>query len=330
MSSPLGRLARLNGGPRPRVLLVDDQGPVLEAVSAILADDFDVVGTAADGHQALDMARRVHPDVIVLDIEMPGLDGFQTIRALAHAGLPDIPVVFLSMHQADEIVGLAFACGGRGYVQKSRATRDLPTALEQALVGRSFVPSLTSLSTLTNGGGHAMQLHRDGESLLDGLAACVDLALRRGDATCVIATTRVREGLGHRLRMRGWDVGSSSGHQRYLAIDAADALDRFMRNGLPDRGQLAGIAAELDQYRAAVAERATSRLTVFGNMVELLCAEGNVEAVIALERLWNTLTRELPFVTLCAYGTSCFHDGVPELWPAVCAEHLALSHAGDV
>src|SRR5688572_31815956 len=191
MSSPLGRLARLNGGPRPRVLLVDDQGPVLEAVSAFLADDFDVVGAAADGRQALDMARRLHPDVIVLDIEMPGLDGFQTIRALAHAGLPDIPVVFLSMHQADEIVGRAFACGGRGYVQKSRATRDLPTALEQALVGRSFVPSLTSLSTLTNGGGHAMQLHRDGKSLLDGLAACFDLALRRGDATCVIATARV-------------------------------------------------------------------------------------------------------------------------------------------
>ena len=298
----------------------------------MLADDFDVVGTAADGAQALVTAGRVHPDVIVLDIEMPGLNGFQTIRALAHAGLPDVPVVFLSMHQADEVVGQAFACGARGYVQKSRATRDLPTALEQALLGRSFVPSLTSLSTLANGGGHAMQVHRDGESLLDGLAACFDLALRRGDATCAIATPPVREGLAARLQMRGWNVGSSSGqgHQRYLAIDAADALDRFMRNGLPDRGQLAGIAAELDQYRLAVADGATPRLTIFGNMVELLCAEGNVEAVIALERLWNTLTQGRPFVTLCAYGTSCFHDSVPGLWPAVCAEHSALSHASDV
>ena len=51
---------------------------------------------------------------------------------------------------------------------------------------------LEATATLTNGGGHAMQLHRDGESWLDGLAACFDHALRRGDATCVIATTRVR------------------------------------------------------------------------------------------------------------------------------------------
>jgi hypothetical protein len=80
----------------------------------------------------------------------------------------------------------------------------------------------------------------------------------------------------------------------------------------------------------AVAEVATSGLTVFGSMAALLCADGNVGALIALERLWNTLTQGLPFFTLCGYETSCFHDGVPELWPAVCAEHGALSHASDV
>ena len=175
-----------------------------------------------------------------------------------------------------------------------------------------------------------MQLHGDVESFLDGLAAFFDLALRRGDATCVIATERVREGLGDRLRARGWDVGGGSGHKRYLVIDAADALNRFMRNGLPEGSRLAEIAAELDQYRQAVAEGASSRLTVFGNMVELLSAEGNGKAVIALESLWNNLTRSLPFFTLCGYATSCFHDGVPDLWSGACAEHWALSHASDV
>jgi hypothetical protein len=140
----------------------------------------------------------------------------------------------------------------------------------------------------------------------------------------------VRDGLGNRLQIRGWNVGGSPGHPRYLAVDAAEALDRFMRNGLPDRGRLAEIVEELDQYRLAVAEGSMSSLTIFGNMAELLCAAGNVAAVIALRRLWDTLTRERRFVTVCAYGTSCFDDSVPDLLPVVCAEHSLLSHASDL
>ena len=309
---------------------MDDHRQVLDAVSALLSDDFDVVGVATDGTQALETARQVHPDVIVLDVDMPGLDGFQTLRALERDGLPTTPVVFLTMHEADDVVREAFRLGGRGYVLKRHVGRDLVNALDQALLGRVFVPSLSSMLRLANGGMHAMQLHDGVEPFLDGLADFFDLALRRGDATCVIATRRVREGVADRLRARGWDVGGSSGHKRYLAIDAADALNRFMRNGLPDRDRLAGIAEELDQYRRAVSEGAASRLTVFGNMVTSLSAAGNARAVIELESLWNSLTHDLPFLTLCGYASSCFHDGVPDLWSGACAEHGALSHANDV
>jgi CheY-like chemotaxis protein len=309
---------------------VDDHRHVLDTVSALLADDFDVVGVATAGAEAVDLVSEVHPDVIVLDVDMPGLTGFQTFRELEQAGLPETPVVFLSMHDADEIVGEAFRCGGCGYVVKSRVSRDLASALDQALRGRLFVPSLASLFELARGGGHAMQLHRGVESLLEGLADAFSFALQRGDAACIIATERVRDGLADRLRRRGWDVGGSSGHHRYLVIDAADALNRFMRNGLPDRDRLAEIAAELDQYRLAVGEGAAPHLTIFGSMVESLSAEGNAEAVVALESLWNTLTHGLPFLTLCGYEASCFHDGVPDLWSRVCTEHWALSHSTDV
>ena len=93
----------------------------------MLSDDFDVVGVATDGTKALDKAGQVHPDVIVLDVEMPGLNGFQTFRALEQGGFSATPVVFLSMHDADEIVSEAFRCGGRGYVLKQRVGRDLRT-----------------------------------------------------------------------------------------------------------------------------------------------------------------------------------------------------------
>jgi hypothetical protein len=211
---------------------------------------------------------------------------------------------------------------------KSRVRRDLPTAIEQAYSGRRFVPSLDVLFELA-AGGHAMLLYGGDEGFVENLSLVLDLALRRGDATCVIATEHVRAALADRLHACGWNVSGSSGHERYLAVDADEALNRLMRNGLPDGDELAKIVAELDQYRLAVAGP-VSRLTVFGNMVVSLSLSGNNDAVVAVERLWSALTRSLPFLTVCAYTTSCFHDGVPGLWPGICEEHWALSHATDV
>ena len=96
---------------RPKVLLVDDHRGVLDTVSEILADDFEVAALATDGRQALDAARRLDPDLIVLDINMPGLDGFQTFRALEQAG-SRAPVVFLSMFDAEEHVAKRSAAAG--------------------------------------------------------------------------------------------------------------------------------------------------------------------------------------------------------------------------
>lgn len=295
----------------------------------MLSSKFEVAGAATSGAEAVERAHHVKPDAIVLDVNMPGLDGFQTCRALESSGFAETPIVFLSMHDADEIVGEAFRCGGRGYVLKTRVGNDLSSALNHALGGRVFVPSLSSLLRLATGSAHAMQLHDDVESFVDDVAAFLDLALRRGDATCVIATSEIREGIGDRLRARGWDVGGSSGHKRYLAVDAADALNRFMHNGLPDPDRLAEIAVELDQYRRAVCDAPGSRLTVFGNMVMALHAGGNTRAMIALEKEWNRLTHGLPILTLCGYGSTCFHDN-PGLWSEACAEHWAVSHARNL
>jgi CheY-like chemotaxis protein len=298
-------------------------------MSPILIDKFDVVGVATNGWQAVDMAHQVDPDVIVLDVNMPGLDGFQTFRALKYVGVTR-PVVFLSVHESDEYVDEAFRCGARGYVLKSRAARDLASAIDQALFGRVFVPSLTSLFRLTDGGGHAMQLYRRLDSFLDGAAAFLDLALRRGDATCVVATQPFREGLGDRLRSRGWAVGGTSGHKRYLAVDAGHALNRVMVGGRPDPNRVAQIATQLDQYRLAFADSPGSRLTAIGNMVVSLIGSGNERGAIALESLWDRSTKDLPIFTLCCYATSCFHDGVPGLWSDACSEHWVVGHAREV
>lgn len=299
-------------------------------MSAMLAHEgFDVVGVATDGVEALEKARQLDPDVIVLDVEMPRLDGLQTLRALAlrQEGSPPTPTVFVSMHDADDVVDAAFQCGGRGYVAKLHAARDLAIALDHVLLGGVFVPTLTSLFRLAEGGGHAMQLHRGLDPFLDDVGLFLDLALRRGDVACVIATEPVRHALAARLRKRGWEAGGAAGHERLLVVDADEALNRLMRNGRPDADRLAEIAAELDGYRAAVAQGPARRLTIFGNMVVSLAANGDSETAVAVENLWDRATRDLPFFTLCGYPASCFHEGASTLWADACAAHGFLSHA---
>jgi len=328
MTHRVPRLSRGKRTSKPTVVLVDDHRELLERVSDVLADDFEIAGIATGGQQGLDTAAQSDPDLIVLDINMPAMNGFETFRALERAG-SRAPVVFLSMSDDEEYVREAFRCGGRGYVVKSRIVRDLPSALNHALLGRTFAPSLSSLSSVAADGAHAMQLHGDALSFLDGLAGFFDLTLRRGDATCVISTADIRDGLAKRLQRRGWNTAGPATVDRYLAIDSADALRRFMRDGLPDLACLEEIAEELDHYRRQVGG-ASSRLTIFGNMVMSLDAEGNAEGVIALENMWSTVTRDRPFLTLCGYTASHLHHSVPDLYARACAEHSLVSHTHDV
>jgi hypothetical protein len=175
-----------------------------------------------------------------------------------------------------------------------------------------------------------MQVHAGGQPFLDDLAAFFDHFLRRGDAACVIGTAEVRDGLSTRLRARGWKIGGPDGLQRYLEVDAAEALRRFIRNGLPDTTVLAAIAQELEDYRRRVVERETSRLTIFGTMAGVLIAEGNAKGALVLERAWHALTRDLPFYTICGYDRSCFDHTAADFRPSVCAEHEVVSHASGV
>src|ERR1700733_4960368 len=97
------RPSRRNDEGKPTVLLADDHALVLRSAVALLADEFDVVAAVANGRLALEASLRLDPDVVVLDVTMPDLDGLQTARELKRAG-SRAKVVFLTMHRADEYV----------------------------------------------------------------------------------------------------------------------------------------------------------------------------------------------------------------------------------
>ena len=121
-----------------RVLLVDDNEAMLARVSAVLSPRCEVVGAAKDGPAALAAARALRPDVIVLDISMPGMTGLEVACALRKAG-SKAAVVFLTVHGEEEIVQAARAAGGNAYVMKPRLVHDLVVAVREALAGNLFV-----------------------------------------------------------------------------------------------------------------------------------------------------------------------------------------------
>lgn len=313
---------RLNIAPpaRPRVLLADDHAAFLDSVNRLLAPAFDVVALAGGGRQALDLARRLRPDVLVLDVAMPDLDGFQTLAELRRDG-PDTKVVFLTMHRDDEFVTAAINEGAHGYVLKSRAHLDLISAIGHALAGRLFVPSLTSLSTVA-GSRHAVQFHSDESLFLDDVSQLVGATLRSGEQVVIVTSEATRMGVAQRLQARQVNLALLTEQGQYVAQDSARALSRAMHDGRPDKGRLAEMINGFDQSRLAFPEGPRRRLTVFGDMSVSLCRNGDFEAALELERIWNELTRPLPFFTICSYPIDCFAQPAARNQLAnVCAEH---------
>jgi DNA-binding NarL/FixJ family response regulator len=120
------------------VLLADDHDELLERVKSILATEFEIIGSATNGHDLLALAEALQPDVVVADISMPGLNGIEAVRQLLANG-STAKCIFLTLHEDGAFVRACFAAGAMGYVLKRRTSTDLVIAIQEALMGRRFV-----------------------------------------------------------------------------------------------------------------------------------------------------------------------------------------------
>ena len=126
-----------------RVVLADDHQAVMAKVRGVLGEDFEVVAAVADGSQAVDAVLRLDPDVLVIDISMPVLDGLQAAARLQTAHCR-AKIIFLTIHEDQDYVAAALHVGAFGYVTKSRLATDLILAIRTALRGQTFVSQTLS------------------------------------------------------------------------------------------------------------------------------------------------------------------------------------------
>jgi DNA-binding NarL/FixJ family response regulator len=112
-----------------------------QGLQSLLEDEFDLVGAVGDGQALVEAATRLNPDVILVDISMPVMNGFDAVRRMKQQGV-NAKIIFLTMHADDRLLSEAFRCGGSGYVLKQSAGEELVAGIRQVLAGHRYVTPL--------------------------------------------------------------------------------------------------------------------------------------------------------------------------------------------
>lgn len=133
---------------KPRVLIADDHAMVAEGLSLLLREDFELVGSARDGAELIELAKQTRPDVIVTDISMPLLNGIDAARQMRGHGVA-AKIIILTQHKDPHIAAEAFRAGVSGFLLKHAAGEELAEAIREVVKGRSYLTPLIAKDLLS-------------------------------------------------------------------------------------------------------------------------------------------------------------------------------------
>jgi DNA-binding NarL/FixJ family response regulator len=134
---------------RPRVLLADDHRLLREAFAKLIEPDCEVVGALGDGRAVLAEAPALRPDIVVLDVAMPLLNGLDTARQLLRS-MPGVKVIFLTVSEDPDVAAEAFRVGASGFLLKNSAASELIQAIREVSAGRSYITPLATRGLVDN------------------------------------------------------------------------------------------------------------------------------------------------------------------------------------
>lgn len=338
-----------------RILLVDDFKPWRIFIPSILEKQADwcIVGEGSDGVEAVQKAEELKPDLILLDIGLPKLNGIEAARQIRQLA-PNSKILFVSAIDSPNIAREALRVGAGGYVVKLDAGNELLKAMEAVMEGKQFVssrlkesladdlegatasdrprlseilssPSARARSRRTDITRHEVRFYSDDACFVDSFAHFVGAALKVGQTAIVIATESHREGVLQKLQERGLDIAAAVQEGRYIALDAVGTLSTFMVNGMPDPVRFFSVTHNLLEAAARAAKSEHPRVVACGEIAPTLWAQGNAEAAVRLEQLWDALAKAHDLATLCGYPTRSFRGDEDTLtFRRICAEHSVV------
>ena len=317
MGTEPSRAGAIEKGPQMakcRILVVDDYEPYRRLVRSLVQErhDLQIVGEASDGLECVQKARELEPNLILLDIGLPGINGIQAARRLRDL-VPKAKVLFLSIESSADVVREALNSGGSAYVNKGHAVQDLLPAIDIVLKGGRFVgngleepePIETPAAPVHQ---HEMVICGSGPALVESFQDFIAAALVAEKPTILIATRPRLDDVLQRLSASGIDVAAATESGSLILSDVAEVLSAVMVNGLPDRLRFAEAANDILQKAARAAKGDPVRVAACGEISPTLWAEGKTDAALLCERLWDAVGKEYELDTLCAYPASDLGD----------------------
>jgi CheY-like chemotaxis protein len=283
-------------------------------------DDLQIVGEASDGLEAVQKAKLLTPDLILLDIDLPTLNGIHVARRLRDL-IPRARVLFLSIESSSDIVREAFNVGGAGYVCKLHVGTELLPAIEMVLMGRQFVSSQLEPFAISEIGdgclgdrlhpdeplaqsrhrSHEVGVYPDDASFVDDFTRFIEGTMKRRNPVIVIVSESHRSSLFQRLWAHGWDVPTAIQQGSYISLDVNETLSKFMVNDWPDSARFAKVVGDVIEGAAKGADGKHLRVAACGECAPTLWAQGKAEAAIQIAHLWDEIADSRDVDTLCGY-----------------------------
>jgi len=243
-----------------RVLIVDDYEPFRQFIATKLRTNpqLRIVKEACDGAEAVRQAQELQPDLILLDIGLPTLNGIEAARRIRKVS-PTSKILFVTENRSTDIVEEALSTGAGGYVVKSNAGRELLPAIEAILRGEQFVSAglnhrnaiatadrtlhekVVARSPLQSVECHELRLYADDTAFVDGLAQSIEATLEDRNAIVVIVTESHRANLLQKLRADGVEVNSAVEQRSLTFLDVADSFSLVTVDTATDENRSAGI-----------------------------------------------------------------------------------------
>jgi DNA-binding NarL/FixJ family response regulator len=322
------------GSVTKRVLVVDDHVPWRHGIRSMLrsSPQWQIVGEAGDGVSAPPLVAALAPDVVLLDVELPGMSGIDAAPHIRVAA-PAAKILFVSAHRSWDIAEAAFAAGARGYVLKSHAGAELLPAMNAITADRRFISGVFVGRAIDSGaraaGAAPARTHEAGffsndASALDRLVRFSENALTSGQSLIVVTRTGRLDDLRRRLGAR-LDIELAVRQGRYVPCDEDEMRANILVDGWPDDARFWRNATSLVLSAARFSMAPHARVAACGEWCGHLLHDGHVDAAMRLEHLWDELGSAFNVDMFCTYTMAVPDRDAPrEVFERICGEHSAV------